>query len=88
MQKKLVFSDKISYNALAVSREIEARGHSENLPKKERLGISFCVVTISGKPGSGSTVLAKGLAEKYGVKLIPIGQMHREVIEEPNAPII
>jgi len=61
--------------------------HESPLPK-ERWGVSFSVVTISGLPGCGNTVLAQNLAEKYGVKLVNIGQLLRESVEEPNLPII
>jgi len=71
-----------------MSRNIERKGQPENLGQKEKLGISFSLITISGKPGSGNTVLAQGLAKRYGVKLIPIGQMYRKNIEETNIPVI
>ena len=53
----------------------------ESLPSKEkRWDVSFSVVTISGKPGCGNTVLANSLAEKYGVKLVTIGQLLKKRI--------
>lgn len=64
-------------------------GHNpESSPSKEKWSISFSVITISGKPGCGNTVLAQNLAEKYGVKLVTVGQLLRDSVEVPNLPII
>lgn len=71
-----------------MSRRLEAGGRSENLSPKERLGISFSVVTISGLPGCGSTSLARFLGEKYGIVPITIGQLLRKRVEVPDFPMI
>lgn len=67
---------------------MEARGQSEDIVPKERWGVSFCVVTISGKPGSGNTALGQGLGDKYGVEVSHVGEAYRKGIEEHNIPVI
>jgi cytidylate kinase len=44
-------------------------------------------ITVSGPPGSGTTTLARSIAEKHGFELISAGEMFREVAKERGLSI-
>jgi len=39
-------------------------------------------ITVSGPPGSGTTTLARSIAEKHGFELISAGEMFRDLAKE------
>ena len=44
-------------------------------------------ITISGPPGSGTTTLARAVAEKHGFQLISAGEMFRDLAEEKGLSV-
>jgi cytidylate kinase len=39
-------------------------------------------ITVSGPPGSGTTTLARSIAEKHGLELVSAGEMFRDLAKE------
>jgi cytidylate kinase len=44
-------------------------------------------ITVSGPPGSGTTTLARSIAEKHGFELISAGEMFRECAKEKGLSV-
>ena len=44
-------------------------------------------ITVSGPPGSGTTTLARTIAEKYGLELISAGEMFRDLAREKGLTV-
>ena len=44
-------------------------------------------ITVSGPPGSGTTTLARSIAEKHGFELICAGEMFRDLAQEKGLSI-
>jgi len=45
-------------------------------------------ITVSGPPGSGTTSLAKAIAEKYGIRLVSAGDVFRQNAAERNMDLL
>ena len=45
------------------------------------------IITISGKPGSGKSTVAKAIAEKLGLKHYSMGDLQREIAKEKGITI-
>lgn len=76
----------MSYNASTMSAE-----HRENIspfPSHERPLTpenwvpTVDIITLSGHPGTGKTVVGKELAERYGMEYIKIGEIFRDLMRE------
>jgi cytidylate kinase len=44
-------------------------------------------ITVSGPPGSGTTTLARAIAEKHGFELISAGEMFRDLAKEKGLSV-
>ncbi len=58
---------------------------SEN-PTQERLWVprDVDVITISGHPGTGKTVVGQQLAEMYGMEYVKVGDLFRQFVRETS----
>lgn len=50
--------------------------------------MKYTNITVSGQIGSGSTTLAKGLAQSLGFEYVSVGEIFRKLVAAKNLPLI